>query len=82
MTMDKRYSELKSMVDSMEGEFKKFNDKKIKTSGKRVRNSLLSCKKMCDVLRREIQAELKSMPVSSRVVKKSPPIPIPSKTAL
>ena len=64
-----QYEELKSLVRSMEFEFKKFQLRKIKASGQRVRNTLLDIKKLCDKMRKDIQAEIKSMPTRSKPIK-------------
>lgn len=71
-----KYQELKSLVNSLEYEAQKFNAKKIKASGARVRNGLLGVKKLADALRKDIQAELREMPTRSR------PVSIPKPTAL
>ena len=68
-TADTQYEELKSLVRSMEFEHKKFRLRKIKASGQRVRNTLLDIKKLCDKMRKDIQAEIKAMPTRSKAVK-------------
>lgn len=70
------FQELKSLVNSLEYEMRKFESKKVKVSGQRVRNGLLNIKKLSDQLRKDIQAELKAMPTRSKN------IPIPKPTAL
>jgi hypothetical protein len=50
-----RYAQLKSLVDSMEGDFEKFYDKGNKTAGTRVRKGLQELKTMAQEIRIEIQ---------------------------
>jgi hypothetical protein len=63
----------------MEYEYKKWSLRKIKASASRVRNNLLEVKKIATLMRKEIQDEVRNMPVRSKPIK----IPKPSKpTAL
>ncbi len=50
-----RYAQLKSLVDSMEGDFEKFYDKGNKTAGTRVRKGLQELKTLAQEIRIEIQ---------------------------
>lgn len=50
-----RYAQLKSLVDSMEGDFEKFYDKGNKTAGTRVRKGLQELKNLAQEIRIEIQ---------------------------
>lgn len=63
---DKNYEMLQSMIASLAIDFKKFSEKKIKVAGCRVRGQLLDIKKLADVMRKEVLAEVKSMPVKTR----------------
>ena len=75
MSSDK-YTELKSLITSIDFEYKKFKNKKVKSSGTRVRATLLDVRKLADSLRKEIQSEINAMP------KRSKAIAIPKPTAL
>ena len=66
---DTRFQELKSLVASMEYEHKKWSLRKIKASASRVRNNLLEVKKIATLMRKEIQAEVRDMPVRSKPIK-------------
>ncbi|TNE69281.1 histone H1 [bacterium] len=50
-----RYAQLKSLVDSMEGDFEKFYDKGNKTAGTRVRKGLQELKTLAQEIRIEVQ---------------------------
>ena len=64
-----KFSEIKALIGSAEFELKKFESKKIKSSGSKVRAALLDIKKLCDSLRKDIQAEIKAIPKKERKVK-------------
>jgi hypothetical protein len=64
--MEAKYQQLKSLVNCLDDDYKKFSERKIKVSGNRLRNSLLSCKKLCDELRKDIITEIKAIPVKKR----------------
>tara|TARA_R110000868_G_scaffold65714_4_gene196224 strand:+ start:504 stop:740 length:237 start_codon:yes stop_codon:yes gene_type:complete len=70
--MDK-FKELFAVVAVLEMDSKKFEEKPSKTSGARLRASLLTTKKLCDVLRKEVLTVVKAIPS-----KKSAPIDIPA----
>lgn len=74
--MSASYLELKSLVASIDYEMKKFEARKVKVSGARVRASLLSVKKLADKMRKDIQEQIRELPSKSR------PIKIPKKTSL
>ena len=65
-TINENYDSLRSMVEAMNEDLKKFNIKKVKASGSRVRNNLLNCRKLCDKIRKQILADMKSIPVKRR----------------
>jgi hypothetical protein len=64
---NKNYNSLKALVEALETDYTKFNTRKIKVCGNRVRNNLLNIKKLCDSLRKEIQEELNSLPTKHRI---------------
>lgn len=61
------YNSIKSLVNSMDIDYKKFRDKKVKASGNRLRNNLLNLKKLCDEVRKEILIEMEKIPVKHRI---------------
>lgn len=66
------YHELKTLVASMEHDAGKFHHSKVKASATRYRALLMKCKKACDAIRREVQAEVKGMTVKKRQTKAKP----------
>ena len=67
--IEENYATLKAIVESMSVDMDKFNTKKVKACGQRVRSNLLTVKKLCDVLRKQIIADIKEIPVKHRVDK-------------
>ena len=67
------YDKLKSCIDALSQDFDKFQSKNVKASGQRVRANLLDCKKLCDILRKQILVEIKSIPVKHRIAGASLP---------
>ncbi len=51
----KRFNELKSMVDSLEGDFEKFYDKGNNAAGTRVRKGMQDLKNLAQEIRLEVQ---------------------------
>ena len=68
-SMNENYESLKSIIEALKIDYDKFNNKKVKIAGSRVRNNLLNCKKLCDILRNQILTEIKDLPVKHRVKK-------------
>jgi hypothetical protein len=68
-TMEENYESLKAVILGLSQEYEKFKSKKVKIAGSRVRNSLLNCKKLCDVLRKQVLLDIKSIPVKHREIK-------------
>ena len=66
-TMSENYETLKATADAMTSDFEKFNSKKIKACGQRVRSNLLTIKKLCDTLRKQIIADIKDIPIKHRI---------------
>ena len=66
-TMSENYETLKATADAMTSDFDKFNSKKIKAAGQRVRSNLLTIKKLCDTLRKQIIADIKEIPIKHRI---------------
>ena len=71
------YQKLKTIVESMGEDCSKFHDSKVKACATRYRAKLLQCKKLCTEIRKEVQVEVKSIPVKRKA--KSAPIDIPKK---
>lgn len=65
-TMLFNYELIKSIVSAIDQDFEKFNSKKIKIAGSRIRNNLLNCKKLCDKLRKQILNNIKELPIKHR----------------
>lgn len=51
----KRFDELKSLVESLEGDFQKFYDKKNQAAGTRVRKGMQQLKNVSQTIRVEVQ---------------------------
>ena len=51
----KRFDELKSLVESLEGDFQKFYDKKNQAAGTRVRKGMQELKNVSQTIRVEVQ---------------------------
>ncbi len=65
-TIDENYENLKALITSLNQDYEKFREKKVKASGQRVRASLLNIKKLCDVLRKDVIKDIKEIPIKSR----------------
>ena len=65
-TIDENYENLKALITSLNQDYEKFTQKKVKASGQRVRASLLNIKKLCDVLRKDVIKDIKEIPIKSR----------------
>ena len=65
-SLEQNYEDFKSVVQMINNDYEKFHIKKVKVSGQRCRNNLLTCKKLCDSLRKNVLDEMKEMPVKSR----------------
>ena len=70
-TIDENYDNLKAVIMALTSDYEKFNKKKVKAAGQRVRSSLLNTKKLCDTLRKQVKEEIATIPVKHR--SKSPP---------
>ena len=69
--------ELMNLVKIFNNNLIVYNSKQQKTALKRARADLLSLKKMCDVLRKQLALELKEMPVRGRTKKEEPGVGAP-----
>lgn len=67
MTTQENYEQLKSTIDALQVDFEKFQNKKVKAAGQRARNHLLTAKKLCDTLRKQIMTEMKAIPTRHRI---------------
>ena len=69
MTSAEEYDTLRSSINALSVDFKKFNEKKVKIAGSRIRSKLLDIKKITDSLRVTVLADIKKIPIKKRVVK-------------
>ena len=67
MTTKENYETLKSTIDALSVDFDKFEDKHVKAAGQRARNHLLTAKKLCDTLRKQIIGEMRGLPTKHRI---------------
>jgi hypothetical protein len=65
-TMKENYDALKATIEALTLDYEKFNDKKVKAAGARVRNNLLNCKKLCDKLRKQVLVDITALPIKHR----------------
>jgi hypothetical protein len=65
-SIDENYENLKAVITALTQDYEKFKDKKVKAAGQRVRNGLLNTKKLCDELRKQVKAEINSIPIKHR----------------
>ena len=68
MTSQENYETLKATIESLKTDFEKFENKKVKAAGQRTRNHLLSIKKLCDTLRKQIISEMRDLPTKHRII--------------
>lgn len=73
-SVQQNYEKLNGIVSALSGDLDKFNAKRNKSAGQRVRSGLLNCKKVCDLMRKQLNEDIKSIPVASR--KKAEPADI------
>jgi hypothetical protein len=66
-TMNENFTNLNTLVGSVGLELTRFQTKPTKTGATRVRASLLSIKKLCDLMRKQILAESKQIGTTARV---------------
>lgn len=78
-TTRQNYDTLKAVIESLSQDFDKFESKKVKIAGQRVRNNLLNAKKLCDKMRKQIITEMKELPTKHREDYDVPP-PSPEDT--
>ena len=62
---------IQSLIDTTNIEVNNLQNKQIKTSAARARANLLSIKKLCDMIRKDILTEVKAIPTKTRT--KTPP---------
>jgi len=67
MTTKENYETLKATIEALSVDFEKFDSKKVKAAGQRTRNHLLTAKKLCDNLRKQIIAEMRELPTRHRI---------------
>ena len=66
-TMEENYKDLQALIECLNIDFDKFREKNVKAAGQRARNNLLNTKKVCDKLRKQILAQIKTIPVKHRI---------------
>jgi hypothetical protein len=71
-TIDDNYNNLKAVIMSLTQDYEKFKTKKVKVAGARVRNNLLNCKKICDIMRKQVLEQIKELPIKHRTTEKLP----------
>ena len=54
------------MIVALDQDYEKFDKKKVKVAGARVRNNLLNIKKLCDILRKQVLVQIKDLPIKHR----------------
>ena len=57
---------IQSLLDTTNIEVNNLQNKQIKTSAARARANLLSIKKLCDMIRKDILTEVKAIPTKTR----------------
>ena len=62
---------IQSLIDTTNIEVNNLQNKQIKTSAARASANLLSIKKLCDMIRKDILTEVKAIPTKTRT--KTPP---------
>jgi len=67
MTTKENYETLKATIEALSVDFEKFDNKKVKAAGQRARNHLLTAKKLCDTLRKQIITEMRVLPTRHRI---------------
>lgn len=60
------YDTLKATVEALNLDYEKFNEKRVKVAGARVRNNLLNCRKLCDKLRKHVLEDIRAIPTKHR----------------
>ena len=68
--LSENYKALKATVEACDADYEKFTSKKVKVSANRVRANMLNCKKLCDVIRKQLLDELRECPTKPRGSKK------------
>jgi hypothetical protein len=65
-TISENYINIKAVIVALEQDYEKFENKKVKVAGARVRNNLLNIKKLCDILRKQVLSQIKELPIKHR----------------
>ena len=68
-TLDENYMALKAVVLVCDTDYDKFTRDHVKVSASRLRGNLLAAKKLCDVVRKQVLEDLKSLPSKPRAKK-------------
>lgn len=65
-TIDENYENLKAVITALTQDYEKFKSKKVKAAGQRVRASLLNTKKLCDIMRKQVIEDIRTIPIKHR----------------
>ena len=65
-TIAENYKDLQALIECLNIDIDKFQTKRVKAAGQRARCQLLNCKKLCDILRKQIIADIKTIPIKQR----------------
>ena len=57
---------INALLETSSIELKKLEEKQIKTSGAKIRANLLTIKKLCDTMRKEVLEKVKAIPTKNR----------------
>ena len=68
---------INALLETSSIELKKLEEKQIKTSGAKIRANLLTIKKLCDTMRKEVLEKVKSIPTKNRSKKVEEPVEEP-----
>jgi|TARA_R110000823_G_scaffold177628_1_gene310188 hypothetical protein len=75
-TIDDNYNNLKAVIMALTQDYEKFKTKKVKVAGARVRNNLLNCKKICDIMRKQVLEQIKELPIKHRTKDEKLPVEV------
>ena len=65
-SISENYTNIKAVIVALDQDYEKFEKKKVKVAGARVRNNLLNIKKLCDILRKQVLVQIKDLPIKHR----------------
>ena len=77
MSISENMATINAIIETSAIDLGKLQNKKIKTSGQKLRANLLSIKKLCDTTRKQVLEKMKAIPTKSRNNKTPPNTPEP-----